>query len=361
VIGRLWVLSQTLWRAFRARGRAMLLLVVYPVYWAWISLGQGLDRLLFTGPRGIDAPKTIVIAGPPRSGTTFLHRFLAEHGAGRPTELWEALVPAVTWQRLLRPAVSRLARRGWPALDLGPAHEAGLRLPETDDLVVFSRHLDSFFYFVYALSFGPVERPEYLDPALRPAEIAPRDMACLAAAARRNRINGGTPVALLKSFAAGYALDEVRGRLPGARIVYVSRAPHETLPSSLSMVRSVLGVRGLYERCDAVSRQRHVARILRASLAMQQAAVASLRRLPGDEVLIVRHEDLVTQFAATMHRILAFVGEPADARWHEVVVRQDRHQRRRRSAHRYSLEEFGLDERRVRDLFREVYEFFGHA
>jgi len=361
MIGRLWVVSRTLWRAFRARGVAVLLLVTYPVYWLWVSLGQAIDYLVVAGARAAESPRTIVIAGPPRSGTTFLHRFLAEHGIGRPTELWEAVVPAVSWQTLLRPLVSRLARRGWPAFDLGQAHTAGLRLPETDDLVVFSRHLDSFFYFVYALSFGPLDRPEYLDAARRPAELAPRDLACLAAAARRNRINGDTPVALLKSFSAAYALDETLARLPGARIVYVSRAPHDTLPSALSMVRAVLGLRGLYARCDAAARQRHVDRIVRASLAMQRAAIDALRRLPGDQVLVVRHEDLVTRFTATMHRILDFVGEPPDPGLQEAVLRQDRLQRRRASAHRYTLEEFGLDERRVRELFSEVYDFFGHA
>ena len=358
---RLGVLSHQLWRVFGARGAAAVLLLAYPPYWLWVTAGQALDRALLSRHAPANDARTIIVTGPPRSGTTFLHRFLAEHTAARPTQLWEALVPAVVWQRPLRPLIRRLARQNRPRIDLGRAHSAGLELPETDDLVVFARHLDSFFYFVYCLSFRQADSPEYLDPAGLPATIATRDLATLAAAARRNRVNGRTSAALLKAFSAGYALDRVLAELPDARVVYVSRAPHETLPSSLSMVRSVLGLRGLYAGCDDAARARHVARVVDASLALQRAAIDGLRGPAGQRVLVVRHEDLIDRFAETMERLLAHVGEQVDDGLRALLLERDAAQRRHASGHDYSLAEFGLSEADVRERFRDVYAYFGHA
>ncbi len=358
MIARIASISGVLWSVFRAPGLAVLLWLVFPVYWLLVSLGLIIDRVFFR--RGPAAASTIVIAGPPRSGTTFLHRFLDDHSAARATRLWETLVPALCWQKLLRRGVQWAAGRGWPGVNLAPAHVTGVELAETDDLQIFARYADSFFYYVYVLSFRERDGPEYLNAALRPARIAARDVGWLRRAARRNRVNGQTNSALLKSFSAGFALAETHAGLDEPRIVYVSRAPHETLPSSLSMVQRVLGLRGLYARTDEAARRRHVERLLQASLALQQAAIAGIRRLPDDAVLIVRYEELLDDFAATMERILAFTGLPRDARLTEEIALRSKKQRDYASAHKYHLEDFGLTERRIREEFRDVYAFFGH-
>lgn len=360
-LGRLRATSRCLREVFGAPGTAASLWLAYPVYRAWLGAGNVVDALFWRQHPPEPGARTILIAGPPRSGTTFLHRLLAEQTRARPTPLWESFVPSLAWQKMLRPLVARMAERGRARIDLGEAHAAGLLLPETDDFAIFARHIDSFFFFVYVLSFLEEDASAFVEPSGRPAEVVGRDLACLAAAAFRNRVNGRTPVALLKSFSAGYALDAALRELPDARIVYVSRAPHETLPSSLSMVRAVLGLNGLYARLDEPARRRHVARIVQASSALQHAAVDGLRRLPDGRVLVVRHEDLRERFAQTMERIFEHVGErPEDAALGALRSR-DVEQRRRVSPHRYTLAEFGLDEADIRSRFSAVYDHFGHA
>lgn len=359
MLPRLWLLCGIIRREFNAPLLGGMMLVLYPLYWSWISLGLLLDRALYR--RRDDDAETLLIAGPPRSGTTFLHRYLAENSGGAASPLWESLVPSLCWQRLLRPLVQRAVARGRPKLSLGAAHTARLDLPETDDLSVFARYLDSFFFYVYALSWHRDEFPAYTDPTGRPAVIAPRDLRWLNRAAERNRRRDGVPLALLKSFSAGFALPAVLEQVTGSKVIYVSRAAHETLPSSLSMVRAVLEVRGLYGRTEEASRQRHVERVVRASLAMQLAAIADLQALPADDVLLVRYEDLTGNFAATIERIFHFAGIAINDRLRDSITQRAAAQKSRRSEHRYSLEEFGLSETHIRRQFADVYAFFGHA
>jgi hypothetical protein len=213
---------------------------------------------------------------------------------------------------------------------------------------------------VYCLSWHREEFPEYIDASLRPAEVASRDLRTLQRAASRNRANGVSQQALLKSFSVGFALGVARAELSQPRLIYLSRAPHEALPSSLSMVRSVLRRAGLYSRTNESARRRHADRLVRAALALQRAAIADLQRMPENAVLVIRYEDLVDDFATTMHRIMRFIDAPVDGDLATAFSATAMMQRRRRSGHEYSLAEFGLKEAAVREQFAEVYAYFGH-
>src|ERR1700735_2627167 len=62
----------------------------------------GLDYVFFARHRKQVIDRPIFIIGNPRSGTTFLHRFLLGAGDMAAFELWEMLFPAVTARKLLR-------------------------------------------------------------------------------------------------------------------------------------------------------------------------------------------------------------------------------------------------------------------
>ena len=47
--------------------------------------------------------KPIIVVGNPRSGTTFLQRFLVSNGFGTGTQLWQMIYPSVILQKIIRP------------------------------------------------------------------------------------------------------------------------------------------------------------------------------------------------------------------------------------------------------------------
>ena len=67
-----------------------------------IAIGMLVDKFLFWSlKRPLKNP--IIIVGNPRSGTTFLHRFLIHHNVGVGSELWQLLYPSITIQKLIKP------------------------------------------------------------------------------------------------------------------------------------------------------------------------------------------------------------------------------------------------------------------
>ena len=44
----------------------------------------------------------IIIVGNPRSGTTFLHRYLISQGLGQGSQLWQMVYPSILLQKILK-------------------------------------------------------------------------------------------------------------------------------------------------------------------------------------------------------------------------------------------------------------------
>ena len=58
-----------------------------------VSIGLMLDRVFFPKLRKPKIIKPIIIVGNPRSGTTFLQRYLIKSGLGIGSELWQIIYP----------------------------------------------------------------------------------------------------------------------------------------------------------------------------------------------------------------------------------------------------------------------------
>ncbi len=104
-----------------------------------------------TKTQPIDRP--IFIIGNPRSGTTFLHRFLLGNRGLAAFELWEMLFPAITARKLLGRIVPRLDRLSPARYHPSDVHDTSLRGIETDDPAWFFHTLDGPFAWAYFLAW----------------------------------------------------------------------------------------------------------------------------------------------------------------------------------------------------------------
>ena len=59
----------------------------------FISIGLFFDKLFYPSLRTKQLTNPVVIVGNPRSGTTFLHRFLIKNNIGAGAQLWQLLYP----------------------------------------------------------------------------------------------------------------------------------------------------------------------------------------------------------------------------------------------------------------------------
>src|SRR5690606_3967825 len=112
-----------------------------------VAASMALDRLFFPALRRVKAKNPIVIVGNPRTGTTFLQRFLSDAGFGAGMELFLMLYPSLILQAILKPLLPRLEKLNPAQFHSSAVHETSLGSVETDDVALLFRYLDGFFLY----------------------------------------------------------------------------------------------------------------------------------------------------------------------------------------------------------------------
>lgn len=311
---------------------------------------MALDRLLGGGRLPSDA-RPVYLVGHLRSGTTFLHRFLARVPGLRAPEMWELLFPGRPLRWLLRPVRGLLGRIDLSAVYDPAIHRTGLREAETDDIAAMFRFGRGLLAWIYG-AWDPVP-PAAVASQIREACAAPQLQRHLEA------VHAALPGRVLsKSFTGLYLLRSQLDAHPGARALLLVRDPAEVVPSTLSMQRSVQGaLHGLDPASDTA--RVYFENLRRGSGAWHRELcdlVASDDL--GERCLVVTHRQLRESFAETLERIAAFLDLAPSEELDRLVTEQATRQRTRSSGHRYSLEEFGLDDAAIAAEFGFVRDAF---
>jgi hypothetical protein len=82
ILSRMGHVYGVLRRTFRLRVAPLVVAIVWCCLRLVIAIGMALDHLFFPKLRKVRANRPIVLVGNPRTGTTFLQRFLADQGFG---------------------------------------------------------------------------------------------------------------------------------------------------------------------------------------------------------------------------------------------------------------------------------------
>jgi hypothetical protein len=323
---------------------APLFLCLRVVVW----FGMKLDPIFFPRLRSTQALRPIVLVGNPRTGTTFLQRFLADEGFGAGMELFLMLYPSLVLQRLLKPILPLLEKLSPAKYHSTEAHETSLTSVETDDVAVLFRYLDGFFLYGFFLSFDDEDLLPAVDPKIR--DTSERDFAWLETLWRRSLVLHGTERNIAKLFSVSPRLPLFLQRFPEAQILYMVRDPLSVIPSSMSLVIGVLDrAFGFWSKPDHV-RKRWLDR-------MYGAWIMLLRRFHDDwtngaidksRVFIVRYDRMMLDFEGMMEEMCGFLGHPMTAELRETVRKRADKQRKYESEHRYDLAKFGLSEEQIR-------------
>ena len=358
MLQRIWQAYQVTGRVFRAWLSPLLTLFLFLNLRMSVAVGMLVDPFLFSRLRQTRIERPIVIVGNPRTGTTFLHRFLVEQRLGAGMELWRMLYPSLALQALLRPLLPVLERLSPARHHATAAHATSLTAVETDDAALLFRYFDGFFLYGFLMAWADQDRYADFDPAHR--DTSARDFAWLRAIWRRNLVATGGSRVIAKLFSIGPRLPQFLARFPDARILYLVRDPVAAIPSAMSLVTGVLDKRfGFWSRPPAL-RRRYLDRLYRAFVDL-------LRRFHDDyqaglidrsRVLIVPYERLMSDFEALMAEILAFLDVQPTPALLAAIAREADTQRRYKSEHHYALARFGLDAEQIRRDCAFVYASF---
>ncbi|MCL7454348.1 MAG: sulfotransferase [Anaerolineae bacterium] len=343
--------------------------LVYPFLELVTWLGFGLDALLFRRYRQVPVRSPVFIAGNPRSGTTLLHRLLAQdQGQFSTMDLWEILFApsiaqrkwawALAWldRRLGRPLGRHLAEveTGWQEQNV--MHRVSLTAPEEDDYLL----LHIWSALTTGLSSGLVEEAlpyTYFDTALSSSDRA-RIMGFYRRCVQRHLYAHGCTAGQTRYLAKNPALCPKLATLweffPDARVIYIVRNPLEVVPSYVSMMDFSWRTVGVPVDGDALRSY-----ILEMAQHWYTYPLRLLETMPEEKYAIVRYDDLEDDPEAVVTAIYQRFGLDLSPAYAQVLRREAEKARRFRSRHAYSLQAVGLSRQEILVRFQEVLQRFG--
>jgi hypothetical protein len=320
------------------------------VLFLFLRLGVGtfmaLDHLS-SRFRRTRANRPIVIVGNPRTGTTFLQRFMAAEGFGSGMELFLMLYPSLVLQRLLKPFMPLLEKVSPAKYHSTAAHHTSLSSVETDDVGVLFRYLDGFFLYGFFLSWDDEDMLPTVDPRVR--DTSERDFAWLEKLWRRSLVLHGGERNVAKLFSVAPRLPRFLESFPEAQILYMARDPLAVIPSSMSLVIGVLDrAFGFWSKPEEV-RKRWLDRMYRAWIML-------FRKFHDDwvsgaidkkRVYVVRYDRMMMQFEDVIDEMCTFLGHEITPELRAKVQSEGEKQRKYESEHKYDLKKYGLTEEQI--------------
>ena len=320
------------------------------VMFLFLRLGVGtfmaLDHLS-SRFRKTRAHRPIVIVGNPRTGTTFLQRFMAAEGFGSGMELFLMLYPSLLLQRMLKPFMPLLEKVSPAKYHSTAAHHTSLSSVETDDVGVLFRYLDGFFLYGFFLSWDEEDMLPTVDPRVR--DTSERDFAWLEKLWRRSLVLHGGERNVAKLFSVAPRLPRFLESFPEAQILYMARDPIAVIPSSMSLVIGVLDrAFGFWSKPEPV-RKRWLDRMYRAWIML-------FRKFHDDwvsgaidrkRVYVVRYDRMMMQFEDVMNEMCTFLGHEMTPELVAKVKSEGEKQRKYESEHKYDLKKYGLTEEQI--------------
>ncbi len=342
-----------------------ILCVSVPIISTFHAICFFLDALLFPGLRKVEIKNPVFVVGHARSGTTLVHRLMSkDEGRFSSFNLYELYFPSLLQKKVIR-AVARFdARflgsalekrvRAWEDKHYASTrdmHKMGLTEPEEDDII---------FYYSCASGFWMTKMPymgqvDFYRIDERPAPERKRLMdfykQCLK---RQLYLNGTDRIHLSKNPVFSGRVETLIEAFPDARIVVPVRNPHSTIPSLLSLMS--LGYRALDWEPERV--QRSLRFLADQSYHTYLHPLRVLERHPETAQAIIDYRDLTENPAQTIERTYEQLGFGMSPEYREVLLAEGKRARKHETAHRYSLEKFGLEPDEIRRELADLFETF---
>ncbi len=329
------------------------------ILWFIVSFGLLLDFIFFPKIRKQKIEKPIIIIGNPRSGTTFLQRFLVEQNVGVGTELWKMLFPSLTLQKLIKPILPIIEKISPARYHQYAAHKTNLTAIETDDPSLLFRFFDGFFVYGFFLAFAKEDLKKQFAPEYK--DTSKRDFSWLEKVWKRNLLSEKSNQLIAKMFSLSVRVSKYLEYFPDAKIIYTIRDPMETVPSGLSLVTGVLdGKFGFWTRLENKKRNEYIERLYNGLLDLSIRFHISYANteFPPEKVKIVPYQRMMNDFEAIMNEIFEFIDiKPTNDTLENIKVTAEK-QKKFKSEHKYDLQKFGLNEERIKQDYELIYKTF---
>ena len=323
-----------------------------------ISVGLFFDKLIYPCLRTKKLTNPIVIVGNPRSGTTFLHRFLVKNKIGAGAQLWQLLYPSLFIQKCIHPFLPILEKISPARHHSTEAHKTSLQSVETDDVSILFRYLDGFFLYGFILSWAEEDLFEKFDPKKR--DTSERDYNWLESIWIRTLRSSNNQFIIAKLFSISANLPKFIEKFPDAKILYMVRDPLSVIPSGLSLVTGVLDKKFGFWNLPDEKRKKYIERLYKAlvTLLVRFHDDWVNNRIDRSKVMIVHFDKMMNNFDGLMTEIFQFLNQEPSTDLMKSIQQTAESQITFKSKHQYNLEKFGLSTEQIRSDCSKIYETF---
>lgn len=347
------------------RGLYKLLLLHIPLRATVTAVCFFLDGIVFPGLWRTRVHKPVFIIGHARSGTTLAHRLMSADERFSVFKYYELLLPSLLQKKLVRAAAwidvhllgRRLERRlqAWEKRKFGPTqhiHKMGLTIPEEDDLAYFNSCASGFWLtklpYMSELDFFHVDQ--------RPAASRRRMMKFYKECVRRQiHLNGSARIHLSKNPTYSGRVESLIETFPDARFVILYRNPYETIPSLLKLLNVGWKLQGNLSQ-ERIRESNEV--MVGLSYETYLYPLEVLERHADTRYAIIDYRRLTTDPKATIEDVYRDLGLDISPSYAAFLDAEAARTRRHETEHRYSLAEFGLEDRAIRQRLAPLFERF---
>lgn len=318
-----------------------------------------LDRIFFPKHKDVEVRQPVFIIGHPRSGTTFMHKLFTQTDEMAAYYSWHLLFPAITARVVVKPIVEFFQRRGMTTLILEETgHGVALDKVEEEELLFLHNSDTQFAVVLSPLGFLEDAFPQYRFHDQMPDAHRIRSAQFLKSLFQRHIYYTGKKQIFAQTHFSTHRIKTLMEVFPDARFIYMHRMPEDTLPSTFSLIYGMFDLlwgmhRFSKEQTDRFFQYRYQASI---DLYKYFYDVWQNNEINRQRVMIVPYGHLKEDLMGVFNRVVEFTKtEPSDALKTAVRQQAEKQKKYQRIHEVHSLEDFGIDSRRIKDDFAFLY------
>ena len=317
-----------------------------------------LDYIFFPSLIKRKIKNPIVIVGNPRSGTTFLHRYLIKNQVGAGSQLWQLIYTSILLQKIMKPFLPIMETLSPTKYHATEAHKTSLSSIETDDASMLFRFFDGFFLYGFFLTWSKENLFNWVDPNVR--DNSNRDFNWFESMWKRTLQYHGKDRMIAKLFSVSANCPKFLNKFDDGKILYMVRDPLSVIPSGLSLVTGVLDKKFNFWSMPANKRQQFINKLYDAlkELLLRFHDDWETDKIDKSKVMIVRFDRMMEDFDGLMKDILKFLDYQPSEDFLKNILETSAKQKKFKSSHTYNLEKFGLTEDKIKKDCEKIYATF---
>ncbi|HXE52478.1 MAG TPA: sulfotransferase [Tepidisphaeraceae bacterium] len=334
---------------FRRWAYVLFFTALFAVMWMAVTIGRMLDFVFFPRFCRQSVRQPVFIIAPPRSGTTLLQKLMSlDEERFVYSKMYQLIFPSICYQRIFD-AIGWLDRRigsplarvvdwlggkffgGWDDM-----HPMRFNQPEEDDgFFVYTFVTEAIFLlFPFIDELWEAGFADAL-PDRERQKLMAYYRGCLQ---RQLYANGRNKVILSKATQACGSIRSLLEAFPDARFITIIRHPYQSVASHVSVFYPVWKAHSPeIARDSAVSKS-----YARLAVEWYRHVHEMSRKIDPKQYYCVDYRELVSDPRKTIEKIYEHFLMPVSPEFSERLTEAGRRERKFKSAHQYTLEEFGL-------------------